>query len=65
MNVDDEETSSVWEDEYFKDDEVNPSMAITVVWRLTECHLPSNLHDYSRRVLFCYDSRRAAMKPDS
>lgn len=37
MNVDDEEASSVWEDEYFKDDEVNPSMmVIAVVWLLNE-----------------------------
>ncbi|GAQ04800.1 hypothetical protein ALT_2121 [Aspergillus lentulus] len=31
MNVDDEEASSVWEDEYFKDDEVNPSMMVIAV----------------------------------
>jgi hypothetical protein len=37
MSIDDEEASSVWEDEYFKDDEVNPwMMAIAVVWLLTE-----------------------------
>ncbi|EAL92933.1 uncharacterized protein AFUA_3G06350 [Aspergillus fumigatus Af293] len=35
-SVDDEENSNIWEEEYFKDDEVNPSMmAIAVVWLLT------------------------------